>query len=189
MNQRHLYGVSHERHLYRLYKTASSFRNQQGRSSTTRRPALQFAPGQGTNVLPPEWTQPATDLNRRLALHNLRTSGQNAELRRRQAEIYSKCLVESGIMHGPQSNALPQSHFPVRISPSVRDKMCDYLRGCGIDTSTLFPFPVGLIRDCYPKAAEAADEVVTLPLGPTIGLHEVRMVSRSVKEGLRTLGF
>jgi dTDP-4-amino-4,6-dideoxygalactose transaminase len=66
--------------------------------------------------------------------------------------------------------------------------MCDYLRGCGIDTSTLFPFPVGLSRDCYPKAAEAADEVVTLPLGPTIGLHEVQMVSRCVKEGLRILG-
>jgi dTDP-4-amino-4,6-dideoxygalactose transaminase len=67
--------------------------------------------------------------------------------------------------------------------------MCDYLRGRGIDTSTLFPFPVGLRRDCYPKAAEAADEVVTLPLGPAIGLHEVQMVSRCVKEGLRTLGF
>jgi dTDP-4-amino-4,6-dideoxygalactose transaminase len=189
MNQRHLYGVSHERHLYRLYKTASSFRNQWGRTPTTRRPALQFAPGQETNELPPEWTRPTTELNRKLALHNLRTSGQNAELRCRQAEIYSKCLVESGIMCGPQSNALPQSHFPVRVSSSLRDKMCDYLRGCGIDTSTLFPFPIGLSRDCYPNAAEAADEVVTLPLGPTVGLHEVQMVSRRVKEGLRTLGF
>jgi dTDP-4-amino-4,6-dideoxygalactose transaminase len=71
----------------------------------------------------------------------------------------------------------------------VRNRMCDYLRGRGIDTSTLFPFPVDLSRDCYPHAAEAADEVVTLPLGPTIGLHEVRMVSRCVKDGLRRLGF
>jgi dTDP-4-amino-4,6-dideoxygalactose transaminase len=67
--------------------------------------------------------------------------------------------------------------------------MCDYLRGCGIDTSTLFPFSIGLSRNRYPKAAEAADEVITLPLGPTLGLHEVQMVSRCVKEGLRTLGF
>lgn len=189
MNQRHLYGVSHERHLYRFYKTASSLRNEQGRTSTTRRPAPQFAPGQEANALPPEWTRSTTDLNRRLALHNLRTSGQNAELRRHQAEIYSKCLVESGIIRGPRSNALPQSHFPVRLSSSVRDKMCDYLRGCGIDTSTLFPFSIGLSRNRYPKAAEAADEVITLPLGPTLGLHEVQMVSRCVKEGLRTLGF
>jgi len=189
MNQRHLYGVSHERHLYRLYKTVISLRNEQGQTSTTRGPALPFAQSKEANAFPPEWTRPTTDLNRRLAMHNLRTSGQNAELRRRQAEIYSKCLVESGIMRGPQSKALPQSHFPVRLSSSVRDKMCDYLRGRGIDTSTLFPFPVGLSRDCYPNTAEAADEVVTLPIGPTVGLDEVEMVSRCVKDGLRTLGF
>jgi len=188
MNERHLYGVSHERHFYRLYKAASSLWSHQGRTSPTSAPVLPFATHRGKKALPLEWTLPTTDLNRRLALHNLRTSGQNAELRRRQAEIYSKYLVASGIVRGPQSNALPQSHFPIRLPSSVRDKMCDYLRGCGIDTSTLFPFPIGLSRDCYPKAAEAADEVVTLPLGPTVGLHEVQMVSRCVKEGLRTLG-
>ena len=185
MNQRHLYGVFHERYLYRLYKTTASLRNEQIQTSPT---ALQFAPGRKPNALPPEWTRPTTELNRRLALHNLRTSGQNAELRLRQAEIYSKCLVESGLLRGPGNNALPQSHFPVLFSPSVRDRMCDYLRGCGIDTSTLFPFPVGLDRDCYPKAAEVADEVVTLPLGPTVGIDEVQTVSRYVKDGMRKLG-
>ena len=189
MNQRRLYGVSHEPHLYRLYKMATSSRNEQDRPSTTRGPGLQFAPGQEANALPPEWTQPATALNRRLALHNLRHSGQNADLRRRQAEIYSKCLVETGIVRGPRSEALPQSHFPVRLSPAVRNRMCDYLRGRGIDTGTLFPFPVDLSRDDYPHAAEAADEVVTLPLGPNISLDEVQMVSRCVKDGLRALGF
>jgi hypothetical protein len=189
MNQRHLYGVSHERHLYRLYKTAISLRDEQGQTSATHRPALQFAPGQGANALPAEWTRPTTGLNRRLALYNLQTSGQNAELRRRQAEIYSKCLVESGILRGPRSNALPQSHFPIRLSSSVRDKMCDYLRGRGVDTSAFFPFPGGLGRDRYPNAAEAADEVVTLPLGPNIRLDKVQMVSRWVKDGLRALGF
>jgi dTDP-4-amino-4,6-dideoxygalactose transaminase len=139
--------------------------------------------------LPAEWTRPTTGLNRRLALYNLQTSGQNAELRRRQAEIYSKCLVESGILRGPRSNALPQSHFPIRLSSSVRDKMCDYLRGRGVDTSAFFPFPGGLGRDRYPNAAEAADEVVTLPLGPNIRLDKVQMVSRWVKDGLRALGF
>ena len=48
----------------------------------------------------------------------------------------------------------------------MRNTMCDCLRSCGIDTSILFPFPVELSRDSYPHAAEAADEVVTLPLGP-----------------------
>ena len=188
MNQRHLYGVSHERHLYRLYKTATSLRNEQGQTSTTRGSALQFAQSQEANALPPEWTRPTTDLNRRLALHNLRTSGQNAELRRRQAEIYSKCLVDPGIVRGPGTKALPQSHFPIRLSSAVRNRMCDYLRGRGVDTSILFPFPVELSRDCYPHAAKAAEEVVTLPLGPTITSGDVKRVSRCVKDGLRELG-
>jgi len=188
MNQRHLYGVSHERHLYRLYKTATSLRNEQGQTSTTRGSALQFAQSQEANALPPEWNRPTTDLNRRLALHNLRTSGQNAELRRRQAEIYSKCLVDPGIVRGPGTKALPQSHFPIRLSSAVRNRMCDYLRGRGVDTSILFPFPVELSRDCYPHAAKAAEEVVTLPLGPTITSGDVKRVSRCVKDGLRELG-
>jgi hypothetical protein len=36
--------------------------------------------------------------------------------------------------------------------------------------------------------AKAADEVIALPLGPNITLDEVQMVSRCVKNGLRTLG-
>ena len=63
--------------------------------------------------------------------------------------------------------------------------MCDYLRGRGIDTSTLFRLPAGLSRDHYPHAAEAADEVVTLPLGPGLNEEEVHMIARCVKDGLR----
>jgi len=188
MNQRHLYGLTHEPHLYRLYNFVMSSQKVQGESLIIRGSARQFLPDQRTNVLPPEWTRPTSALNRRLALQNLRHSAQNADLRRRQAEIYSKCLVVSGVVRGPGGKALPQSHFPIRLSSTMRNNMCDYLRGRGVDTSILFPFPFELSRDHYPHAVEAADEVVTLPLGPTITLDEVRRVSRCVKDGLRTLG-
>jgi dTDP-4-amino-4,6-dideoxygalactose transaminase len=46
-----------------------------------------------------------------------------------------------------------------------------------------------LNRDCYPLAAKAADEVITLPLGSAITLDEVEMVSRCLKDGFRALGF
>jgi len=189
MNQRHFYGLSHERRLYHLYKTVTSSQNKQGRASTTRGNAVQFAPGRVGQALPRKWTRPTTLLNRRLALYNLRRSMQNADLRRQQAEIYSKWLVESGIVRGPGRNALPQSHFPIRLSSAVRNRMCDYLRGRGIDTSTLFSLSAELSRDRYPHAAETASEVVTLPLGPTITLDEVQMISRCVQDGLQTLGF
>lgn len=189
MNQRQVYGLLHERRLYRMYKTLAPSYDKQVYPRRAYGDILALCPGRPPDVLPPEWTRPTTDLNRRIALHNLRTSVQNTELRLRQAEIYSKRLVESGIVRGPGGNALPQSHFPVRLSSSVRDKMCDYLRGRGIDTGTGFPFPSRLSRDRYPHAAEAAEEVVTLPLGPTMTLEEVRMVSQFVKDGLRALGF
>ena len=188
MNQRHFYGLTHQPHLYRLYNIVTSSRTVQGRTLVTRESPLPFAPGQEAEALPPEWTRPTSTLNRRLALQNLRHAAQHADLRRRQAEIYSRRLVESGIVRGPGSKALPQSHFPIRFSSAVRNTMCDYLRGRGVDTSILFPFPVELSRDRYPYAAEAADEVVTLPLGPSITLDEVQMVSRYVKDGLRALG-
>ena len=188
MNQRRLYGLSHEQHLYRLYKNIITSRNEQGFPPTTHGDALQPVPGLSLNALPSEWKRPMTPLNRKLALRNLRHSVQNAELRRSQAEIYSRSLVESGIVRGPGNNTLPQSHFPIRLPSAVRNTMCDYLRVRGIDTSTLFPLPAGLSQEHYPHAAEAADEVVTLPMGPTITLDEVRMVSQRVKDGLQALG-
>ncbi len=188
MNQQHLYGLWHEQHLYRFYNKVISLQKEEGPSSTTQRSVANPSAERAAPALPPEWTRPMTALNRKLALYNLRHSRQNAELRHSQAEIYLRSLADSGILRGTRGEALPQSHFPIRVPSSIRDKMCDYLRGRGIDTSTLFPFPAGLSRALYPYAAAAADEVVTLPLGPEITLDEVRMVSQRVKDGLQALG-
>jgi dTDP-4-amino-4,6-dideoxygalactose transaminase len=182
MNQRCLYGLSHQQGLYRLYRNFKSARN--GHHSSDKL-TIGIAP---PRILPPAWTQPTTSLNRKLALHNLRESLQNAEVRRSQAEIYVRRLVEPGNVRGQGVEALPQSHFPIRLPAGIRDPMCDYLRGRGVDTGTLFPFVVGLSRASYPNAAEAADEVITLPLGPTITPNEVQMVSECVKDGLRAFG-
>jgi dTDP-4-amino-4,6-dideoxygalactose transaminase len=176
MNQRVLFGLSHQPHLYRLLGKAASPGHEQGCQLKM------------SGSLPPQWTSPMTALNQQLALYNLRHAAQDAGLRRSQAEIYSGLLVESGAIRGPGSKALPQSHFPVLLPSAVRDKMCDYLRRQGIDTGTLFPFPAGLSRDLYPNAAKTAAEVITLPLGPNITLEEVRMVSECVKDGLRAFG-
>jgi len=188
MNQRCIYGLWHEQHLYRFYNKVFSSLNAQRPSSAAQGATTNTASDRMVRALPPEWTRSMTALNRKLALHNLRNSRGNADHRRGQAEIYSRSLVESGIVRGPGSKALPQSHFPIRLPSALRNTMCDYLRVGGIDTSTLFPLPAGLSRALYPHAAEAADEVLTLPMGPTITLEEVRMVSQRVKEGLQALG-
>ena len=128
-----------------------------------------------------------TALNRKLALHNLRQAGQNADLRQSQAGIYYSSLAETGIVRGLASSGLPQSHFPVRLPSALRSRMCDYLRSRGIDTGTLFPFPAGLDARCYPRAASASREVITLPLGPSLTSGEVRRIAERVKDGLRMI--
>jgi dTDP-4-amino-4,6-dideoxygalactose transaminase len=188
MNQRRPHGLLHERHFYRLYKSLTFLRIRQGHVLTTGGSGSPFGPDQGSHALGQEWTRPMTALNRTLALHNLRHSLESANLRRCQAEIYSKELVEPGIVRGPGNKAMPESHFPIRVPSVVRDALCDALRGRGIDTSTLFPFPMQLNRDGYPHTAEAADEVVALPLGPSLTAEEVRWISRCLKEGLRAPG-
>ena len=176
MNQRLIYGLTHHQHLYRMLRKRAAPLQEQG--------CRQKSSGD----MPPQWTRPMTAVNRKLALYSLRHITESSDLRRLQAEIYSRLLVEPGAVRGPAIDALPQSHFPVRIPAAVRDEMCDHLRGRGIDTGTLFPLPAGLSRDRYPHAARAADEVVTLPLGPSVSLDEVRMISDRVREGLQRLG-
>lgn len=183
-NQRSIYGLWHQRHLYRLYGAIKSLRKGDIQLSA-RKGYVPPAPALSEQELRPEWSRPMTPLNRKLALHNLRNAMRNIELRRNQAEVYYRSLVEPGVVPGPGNNGLPQSHFPIRLTSAVRDRMCDFLRGRGVDTSKLFPFPSGLDRNLYPNAAEAADEVVTLPLGPSIKLDEVKMVVQCVKDGLR----
>ncbi|WP_337286857.1 DegT/DnrJ/EryC1/StrS family aminotransferase [Candidatus Methylomirabilis sp.] len=187
LNQRSVYGLLHERHLYRWYKHMTSSRNEEEHPPTPQDDVSRSAPCLAPDVLSHRWTRPMSHLNRKLAVYNLRNAMQHADLRRRQAEIYARRLVESGIACGAGINALPQSHFPIRVSPAIRDALCDYLRGRGIDTGTLFPFSTRLNRSCYPHASEAGAEVVTLPLGPTITLNEVEMIATYVKSGLRAL--
>lgn len=176
MNQRTLYGISHEQHIYRMTRMFYSSRGDRV-----------CRPDASGGRLPRQWTHPMTSLNRKLAMYNLRYSVQNANLRREQAGIYQMSLIETGILPGPASKTLPQSHFPIRVPSAIRHKVCDYLRDRGIDTSTAFQLSGGLSRDQYPHAAEAADEVIALPLGPTIALDEVRAVSKCVENGLRRL--
>lgn len=187
MNERHVCGLLHEARIYRLYQTLVSSRSGRHPAWAADRSGAR-SEGRTVRSFPSEWTRPTTVLNRKLALRNLRRSPQDADLRHRQSEMYFRLLVESGVVRGSGSKALPQSHFPVRFPAAIRDRMCHYLRSRGIDTSTLFPLAPGLSRDRYPHAAEAADEVVTLPLGPALTVNEVQTISGYVKEGLRTIG-
>lgn len=173
-NQRGWYGLSHHRQVYSLLSRLMA-RQEVPAARLDRR-------------LPAAWRQPMTTVNLKLALYNLGKASQNAAIRRSQAALYAKSLVDAGIVQGPAGEHLPCSHFPIRVPSALRDRLCDYLRERGIDTATLFPFPPDLNRSRYPNAADVADEVLTLPLGPTTSPDEVEMISHRVKDGLLKFG-
>ena len=137
------------------------------------------------SVLPAEWTRPPGNLDRKLALRNLPHMSRHARLRLSQAESYFSLLVEPGTFRGPSRETLPQSHFPVRIAASARNAFRRFLRHRGIDVSVLFPLPPQIERRSYPNAAAAADEVVTLPMGPSLTQDEVRRIAACAQEAER----
>jgi dTDP-4-amino-4,6-dideoxygalactose transaminase len=136
------------------------------------------------SVLPAEWTVPPGGLDRKLSIHNLPHLGEHAELRRAQAQTYWSLLVEPGLLRGPAPDALPQSHFPVRIPGGRRDAFRAELRHRGIDTTILFSLPPGLDPSSYPNAASSASVVATLPMGPALRPDEVPMIAACARQAL-----
>jgi dTDP-4-amino-4,6-dideoxygalactose transaminase len=144
-------------------------------------------PTRSEATLSREWTEPMTPLNRKVALANLRRLSEQREQRLRKCKKYYRSLKPLGVVRGFDTASLPESHFPIRVASALRNSLRQYLVRRGIDTATYFPFPNELKRSDFPQAAEAADEVVLLPLGPCIRESEVPVVARHVAEALQEL--
>jgi dTDP-4-amino-4,6-dideoxygalactose transaminase len=197
LNERLPFALAHEPHLYDLRN-----RMRRGHVSADHPPdvgrqqpsAVSTAEDTNEDVahqtlqLSPEWTEPPTPLSRGLAMHNVRGLAADADLRREQAEMYWKRFEASGIGCGTGRDALPQSHFVLRLPATLRDAVCDFLMSRGIGTSTFSWFTPTLSRDSYPNAAQSAAELVALPLGPSLRKDEIGEVVRAVKDGVQLLG-
>jgi dTDP-4-amino-4,6-dideoxygalactose transaminase len=134
-----------------------------------------------------EWTRRMTAFSRKIALYNLRRAGDSWHLRREQAQLYLVCLRDSGLVGGVNPEALPQSHFPIRVPAPLRDHLRGYLRRHGVAAGTTFDCPLGLERREFPGAFETSEEVLTLPMGACVDLQDVRAIARLVNAGFREL--
>jgi hypothetical protein len=177
--------AAHNRLLYGLCRAVADRRYRASAPPAEATPPTPFCPIQAE--LSRDWTEPMTPLNRRVAFANVRDAAKSEVLARRKSEVYLDCLEAAGVTQGIDRRSLPQSHFPIRVAARIRNKLRQYLARRGIDTATYFPFPKELQRSEFPLAAQAADEVVLLPLGPCIREGEVTTVARHVGEGLKEL--
>lgn len=177
----------HKRCLYGSSRAVANWWNARGKNASHQMGAMPSPNAHVIKSLPPEWTEPMTPLNRKIALDNLQLAPVSCALRQRQAEEYYRRLGPLGVVRGVSEEALPQSHFPICIAPIARNRVRQYLRQRGVDTATLFPFPKMLRRAEYPHTARASNEVVLLPLGGQIGLSEVVAVAECVKDVLHRI--
>jgi dTDP-4-amino-4,6-dideoxygalactose transaminase len=173
------------RPLYRL-GTAVAATWRRGRARKVGRNAAAAPPaGAAPAALSAEWTRPMSPFNRKLALYDLRHAETSKGLRRRQAETYAACLNGSNVLSGVAVAALPESHFPIRVEATLRERVREYLEKHGICTAIEFPFPPGLNRHSVPNALKASEEVITLPMGENLTLDEVKMISKCVLQSLQ----
>jgi dTDP-4-amino-4,6-dideoxygalactose transaminase len=131
----------------------------------------------------PEWTHTMTAVERRLARRNLQHANASAQLRQRQAETYVNTLHSLGVV--PElGDALPQSHFAIRVPSQVRDNVRARLRRDAIDAGDEFGLSGVLRRGGYPLAARAAAEVLTLPMGESVSTADVRRICSALMRAM-----
>ena len=123
--------------------------------------------------LSPEWTHRLTRAQRRLVARNLAAAPRSASLRREQAATYLRHLQPLGITAGVAAQALPQSHFPIRVPAAQREPLRAKLHAAGFDTGDEFPISGALRARDYPRAYEVSREVITLPMGERVSVREI----------------
>jgi dTDP-4-amino-4,6-dideoxygalactose transaminase len=111
---------------------------------------------------------PSTYLDRQLILYNLQQSQWHAQLRCAQAARYRKNLQDVRGIVLPEESVFPLSFFTIRLRADVRKQVKEELWRKGISTGTLFAPERYLPPDQFPNANRLANEILNLPINPTL---------------------
>ena len=121
------------------------------------------------------------------AILNVKLSRVSAwqKMRKKQAEFYRTELTDILSMF----SVVPGSENAYHLMPILtteRDQLSEYLAKHGVETIIHYPIPPHL-QNCYshlgfecgdfPITEEIASSVMSLPLGPHIGLEECKIVT------------
>jgi dTDP-4-amino-4,6-dideoxygalactose transaminase len=123
-----------------------------------------------------EWRLPATQLDRGLALWNLKHAAFAHESRLALAARYHQNLEGARGIIRPKTSRTALSHYTVRLSSEIRRMVKERLYGSGIHTITLWGFLQHLDRNAFPNAFRLSSEVLNLPLSPGMSAGQVDCV-------------
>ena len=130
-----------------------------------------------------EWFLPSTYVERNLMLYNLEQAKRYAQHRKTLAQRYQHNLRGISGLVCPELPPDALSHYTIRVNPSVRPLLRNYLLKAGVDTSTIFTFPDSLPKSRFPHTSRISSEVLTLPLNIDLDLSDIDRISESVIRG------
>jgi dTDP-4-amino-4,6-dideoxygalactose transaminase len=124
----------------------------------------------------------------RVKLHHL---DRWNEARRQAAAWYKQLLVNSGVVTPVEDEISTHVYHLYVVRTYHRDALQSYLREQGIGTAIHYPIPIHLQpyyaednfdRGLFPTTEEICDEVLSLPMFPTITLEQVQYVAEHVNK-------
>jgi dTDP-4-amino-4,6-dideoxygalactose transaminase len=112
------------------------------------------------------------------------------ESRRRRASLYSELLADSEVLTPTEAPYGKHVYHLYVVRSRCRDALREHLASQGIQTLIHYPVPVhlqeaysdlGLSRGAFPVAEACAEQILSLPIYPELGLHEVERVAEAIK--------
>ncbi|MCA9010198.1 MAG: hypothetical protein KDB01_10655 [Planctomycetaceae bacterium] len=176
--------LAHSAWLYKFCRQAAERRS----SASAARLASQ---GQATNQQAAEWSRGPTGFHLKLAGQNLRRSVVFRQERVECSRIYRSELsqladtgteLETPWLTFLPDNADAMSHFCIRVSPSVRDSLREYLWNKGFDTATLFPFPKEADAAHLRNTWQLTQQIIGLPLSGNLSRQRVHRLCSAIKD-------
>jgi dTDP-4-amino-4,6-dideoxygalactose transaminase len=119
--------------------------------------------------------------------------GEYNEGRRQVAKLYTRSLqglphLETPYEHGMGKHIFHQ--YTIRIKDGKRDRVQNHLRENGISSIIYYPYPLHQMplyaQEAHqlPQAELASQEVISLPMWPTLGEEQAERITSLIKEVL-----
>jgi dTDP-4-amino-4,6-dideoxygalactose transaminase len=133
----------------------------------------------------PEWCHPATNLDRGLALWNLKRAECFRGTRLALAGRYQANLAGAKGVTLPKVSQYALSHYTVRLAPDIRNLVKRRLFETGINAITLWEFPQYLNRMEFLNAFRLSSQVLNLPLSPWLSPRLVDRICKKLADSVQ----
>jgi len=175
--------LSHLPWLYRFSRTLEQRR--QSDPLPNREPEQPKPSPTSPNQTSALWTLPAAAPDQCLALWNLRHAPALDEIRRTLAARYFANLRDEPAIVCPPQSARALSHFSIRLSPAIRDRVKEHLYQNGINATNMWQVSGLFEKGRFPNTSRLAAEILNLPLSTQLRPATVDHICQRLRSALK----